>query len=279
MIKTEVVTLTPQLALEWRKANTDNFRAISKKKVSMYASEMKAGNWRLNGEPIQFYEDGVLANGQHRIEAVIEANTPIETLVCYNVKREDGIYDSGMGRTLLQTARNYGITLNNSKIAAVNFVLNEGSQSYHGKLEAIEYYKKNASNYDLAYDFCTKGNVKPLLKKAGCIAAVYCAIIMNIISYDEMQSFCLIANSGLPIEGYANEPAFILRNMLLPNGSVAISGSAYQIYCFEITWEAIDRMKKNLKKKSKYAFNQNHYKEIIPKVKNIEFMMMRGVAV
>jgi hypothetical protein len=50
------------------------------------AEDMRTGNWTLNGESIKFSEDPrTLLDGQNRLLACIEAETPFTTLVAYDL--------------------------------------------------------------------------------------------------------------------------------------------------------------------------------------------------
>jgi hypothetical protein len=65
-----------------------------------YIDAMKAGQWKLTGEAIQFNTKGELINGQHRLEAVIESGKSIEILVCRGVPDEAFMeLDTGGTRT------------------------------------------------------------------------------------------------------------------------------------------------------------------------------------
>ena len=276
MLKAEEVLLTPELALAWRSKNINNFRKISPNRVSMYASEIVSGNWKLNGEPIVFDNDGVLVNGQHRIEAVIKANTPIRVLVVTGVEKNDCIFDSGLIRSSIQIAKAQGVTLHNAKIAAVNYMLSEGKKLPHGKIETLEYYKQHCINFDFAFDFATRGGDKPKLKKAGCIAAIYCAIVLNALEYEDIVTFCKIVNSNIPQDGFCNEPAFALVNTI---NSRMGNGSDYIDWCFNVTWAALMRYKKQSKNTKKYKGDGDNHIKVIEKVKAIEKMMTKGEAV
>lgn len=97
-----VETITPQKAQEYLAKSGGN-RNISKPVVRSYANSMKEGKWLLNGEPIVFDVDGVLLNGHHRLNAVIEANVPIQTFVTRGVEHESfSTFDCGRNRTLGQ---------------------------------------------------------------------------------------------------------------------------------------------------------------------------------
>ena len=56
MIKTAVEKITPEKAKEYLRANTNNYRKLSRATVKKYAEDMKNGKWELNGESIVFSE-------------------------------------------------------------------------------------------------------------------------------------------------------------------------------------------------------------------------------
>lgn len=99
-VRTCVMEITPDIAAEWLSKN-DNNRRVRADVVSNYARQMAAGEWVLNGEAIVFDEDGVLADGQHRLHAVIESGATIQALVVEGVAPAAYItIDSGLGRTM-----------------------------------------------------------------------------------------------------------------------------------------------------------------------------------
>jgi hypothetical protein len=94
-----IEVVTPELAKDLLTRNTCN-RAVSQHAVAGYAKDMGQGNWKLNGEAIVLTDKGVLRSGQHRLLAVILANTPIKMAI--NCGVEDDSYttlDSGRRRT------------------------------------------------------------------------------------------------------------------------------------------------------------------------------------
>lgn len=86
-VRTEVVTLTPTLASELLK-NNDRNRSVRQTKVQQYTADITAGRWVFNGEPLIVSRNGLLNDGQHRAYAVIDANTPIQTLIVFGVDRD-----------------------------------------------------------------------------------------------------------------------------------------------------------------------------------------------
>lgn len=81
-MRTEVMTITPEIAGDWLAINTRN-RRMKDAWVRELAARIERGEWALNGEPIIISEDNVLVDGQHRLAAVIVANKPIESAVTY----------------------------------------------------------------------------------------------------------------------------------------------------------------------------------------------------
>jgi hypothetical protein len=79
-----IETITPQMADRYMTLNKSN-RRIIKSHVDALVRDIKAGSFMLNYKGICFAEDGHLLNGQHRLRAVIEANSPIEALVLRNI--------------------------------------------------------------------------------------------------------------------------------------------------------------------------------------------------
>lgn len=95
----EVVTITPAIAAAWLEANKSN-RPVRRKHVQFLANEIKAGNWKLNGQAVIIAENEDILDGQHRLLAVIEAGKAIDTLVIYGVERDAfSTIDTGAVRT------------------------------------------------------------------------------------------------------------------------------------------------------------------------------------
>lgn len=79
-ITAEFRTITPAIAAEMLSRNTIN-RSLDKRVLADYVRDMKAGRWHMNGQAIQVCTNGDLLNGQHRLQAVIDAGMDIEFLV------------------------------------------------------------------------------------------------------------------------------------------------------------------------------------------------------
>lgn len=94
------VLVTPAMAKKWLAGNAEENRSIRTGRVAAYARDMEQGRWQLTGETIKIDDQGVLIDGQHRLEAVVLSDTPVYMLVCYNLPHSvmEAI-DSGISRT------------------------------------------------------------------------------------------------------------------------------------------------------------------------------------
>lgn len=95
----ETITVTPGLANAILGSNPDN-RNIRPTKLAQFATDMRAGRWAFNGEPVIVAKSGDLNDGQHRLGAIIEANVPIPMLFVFGVDRDTRTtVDQGSART------------------------------------------------------------------------------------------------------------------------------------------------------------------------------------
>lgn len=83
----EVVTLTPELAVQMLEHNQAN-RPLSDTHVQRIARQIVTGKWQFNGDTIKIAETGDVLDGQHRLWAVIEAKKSVETIIVRGIERE-----------------------------------------------------------------------------------------------------------------------------------------------------------------------------------------------
>lgn len=85
-----IETITPKMASEYLTRNTRN-RRLKKALVEQYASEMRAGNWRLTHQGVAFNCDGTLLDGQHRLAGIVKSECAIQMLVARGVDSKSQI--------------------------------------------------------------------------------------------------------------------------------------------------------------------------------------------
>lgn len=99
-IKTDVITVTPNTARKLLEQNTGN-RKVSQANLNKVKAAISRGDWALNGEAIKIAKTGRILDGQHRLHACIELDTPIETLIVYGLDDDtQDTMDTGKARTV-----------------------------------------------------------------------------------------------------------------------------------------------------------------------------------
>jgi len=92
----KLMTINSDIARQFLGYNKHN-RNVSRATVGAYARDMKQGNWLTTGDPIRFDVKGHMIDGQHRLEAIIEAGIELPFLVVYGLD-EKARYALDMGR-------------------------------------------------------------------------------------------------------------------------------------------------------------------------------------
>jgi hypothetical protein len=102
-MKTQTMIVTPDLAKAWLSKNSHN-RPIRPARVKQYAQDIQNGQWQVTHQGIAFYDDGSLADGQHRLKAVELANLPVQMMVTTGLKKyAAAAIDAGKPREFADT--------------------------------------------------------------------------------------------------------------------------------------------------------------------------------
>lgn len=81
------ILLTPEMATQLLEHNQLN-RPLRDRHVMRIAGQIKGGKWRFNGDTIKIAKGGDILDGQHRLWAVIESKTAVDTLIVKDIDRE-----------------------------------------------------------------------------------------------------------------------------------------------------------------------------------------------
>lgn len=79
------VKITPKVAQQYLDCAGRN-RKIREARVDLYAQQIKRGDWLVTNQGIAFDETGKLIDGQHRLMAIVRADTSAEILVVRGLK-------------------------------------------------------------------------------------------------------------------------------------------------------------------------------------------------
>lgn len=98
MPKMTVLAVTPTVASEMLARHPKN-RPLRPALVAAYARDMATGAWEFTGEAIKFDSDGNLIDGQHRLQAVIDADVEVQMLVVEGIRpKAQDVMDTGAKR-------------------------------------------------------------------------------------------------------------------------------------------------------------------------------------
>ena len=88
-ISSEIVTVTPEMALRWLSCNPNN-RHISEERVAKFCEKIRSGSWSAT-PAIEVFDTGRLWNGQHRLTAIAQVGTPVplRVIVYRKVKKQN----------------------------------------------------------------------------------------------------------------------------------------------------------------------------------------------
>lgn len=156
----EFVFVTPDLAQKWLGANVTN-RNLSKSLVARYARDIVEGRWKLNGATISFASGDDLLDAQHRLHAIIQAQTldqnfaGLEMLVVRGLEPESRVtIDSGRLRSVADELhmRNLPEAQLTGALArvAINYLEGTRLETPRSKSEVMEFVDANPSVFEAA---------------------------------------------------------------------------------------------------------------------------------
>lgn len=213
----EVVTVTPDIAKAWLSKNVKNRPKKATHKAS-FVRDMKAGSWRLTGDPIQFDINTNLINGQHRLEACVEADCNFQTLVVYGLDPTDqDVIDSGASRS----ARD-ALALNGHHGSGILFgvvrtlvAIKAGVLPKSTKLSHSEVLRFVADRPTLTKSVGRVWSMPPRIPRAP-IGAVHWIAVNKLKAPEVADQFVDVFKTGEP--AYKGCPAHRLRERLLTAG-------------------------------------------------------------
>lgn len=99
--KTELTVITPQQAASWIEHANVNNRNVSWEFVGFLADQIRSGYWVVDGNPIRLDYNGKILDGQHRLLAIMESATAVESFVTTGLApKAQQVMDTGRRRSL-----------------------------------------------------------------------------------------------------------------------------------------------------------------------------------
>lgn len=179
----EIRTATKPLIDSLLAMNTNN-RSLKTETVKAYSTEIKAGKWMLTNQGIGITKSGVLADGQHRLEAIKQCGyPPVLLLIVHelddNVQIAVDAHSKRSARDMLHFAFGYRVSRSAPAIGNVilksksvwrgkfsNRQLMEVIQEYCDEIEEITNVPKNANYFAAPFlgSFVVQLQIRPDLK-------------------------------------------------------------------------------------------------------------------
>ncbi len=134
-IKTVMTFVTPQMASAWLAKNNEGNRSVRQGDVNLLASEISSGGYEPTHQGIGFYDDGTLADGQHRLHAIVKAGVGIWINVTTGLRRvANHKIDRGIGRTAKDSLHFLGIKSDQKRVAICTAMIYQFETEVAGRL-------------------------------------------------------------------------------------------------------------------------------------------------
>lgn len=220
-MRAEVVDITPELATHWLSKNTDN-RKLRKYRAANLAQSMKDGKWAANGESISFDTRGVLVDGQHRLQAILNSGIRATIAVVLGVDpKARPTVDTGLKRTASDNLSMRGEMYATQLASTIQI----WACYYNGDLRRRDAYKAILSHREVIEWLEAWPGIRESVARVGkmvgggrkCLAPgevafVHFAIVQSGVTQDDADRFIQSVLVGAGLE--ENNPVLALRRRL-----------------------------------------------------------------
>ncbi len=224
-MRQEIKTISPEEAKRMLASNKVN-RKLNPRRTKQYAYDMKNMKWQLNGEAIKFYADGSLADGQHRLSAIIYANCPVTTLVVYDLPMDVTVQDRGRNRNLTDSMILEGIDkglANNTIVAIAKLHFDIQDACYGGNVsdgQVKAFIERNASKLGTILSIAPKGGGNKTnrikVRNAPTLLACFYAFNCGECDINTLHDFLEVLHTGIP-KNLSQNAALVCRNDIQSN--------------------------------------------------------------
>ena len=218
--------ITPARAQKYLNKNKLN-RKLREGMVEKYAYDMKNGMWTQCVAPIVFYDTGDIADGQHRLWAIIESDTAQSFYVMRNLKREDGFnIDTGAVRSVVDNAHIAGRSENlTNALVSLARAIEEGDRASRN-LSYSQRYVMMEKHSEAAHWALTHGAKGRYLQNSVVNAAIARAWYVE-KDRDRLVEFGRVISTGFA-NGMEDSAAVAIRNYMLTQKSIAHSSAVWK---------------------------------------------------
>lgn len=210
--------ITPAIAAQFLAMNRN--RTLRNAHVKKLADDMRAGRWTECLDPIYFLTDGTMAEGQHRLRAVIASGTTQRFYIARDVTPAQMLNDkSALPRTFADKSILSGqpVVLTSKRNAigrAIEFGDTSGGQATLSIGVMLEIVTKHIEAIDWVLSrFPKKGGINHATATGAVARAFYVES-----DHDRLAKFCEVLTTGFG-NGHEDSAAIAMRNYYLRHGS------------------------------------------------------------
>lgn len=278
-------TVSPEMAEKWLNSNTGPQRTMRPGVAEKYAQDMRMGNWTECPDPVAFYKDGTLADGQHRLWAIVDSGISQKFYIVRDLSREAGLnIDTGLGRSLTDSMKVMDPSSNFfPELIAVCRAMDLGqrnaniSVSNAVKLSVVERYEE-AARWAVSHGPRGRG-----IRSSMLLAAVGRAYLHE-KDHDRLIKFGAVMTSGFPDEGVRDTAAIAFRNFLqytATSGTITSSAAIWRdvfLKAQNVIWYFMrGRELKQIKSVTEERYPSTYAKSIIGALNTSKISKMRKV--
>lgn len=207
--------VSPALAKKLMKHNTVN-RLLRSGVMEKYSRDMKAGVWTESPDMISFYLDGTVANGQHRLQAIIDSGVPVILVLQFGLSKEAGLnVDTPALRSFVDNLRisSSGKEVISKRAAVTATSIHLGTRaprdslSFHDKAKILETYDEAVVWVEMNAPKGRHLNGAPIRASIG--RAYY-----SVDDLDRLAHFCKVLQTGIMRDPKEDLAAHTLREWL-----------------------------------------------------------------
>ena len=230
----EEIVLTPGLAGELLRRNPDN-RNIRVTKSAQYVADILAGRWVNNGEPVILSAEGLLNDGQHRCQAVVDANRPITVSVAFGYPRETRYtLDQGAARTAGDYLAMEGVHNAMTQAAVARLVIAYERNERRSLASAnrvtnaeIRHRVGRDTALEAAASFAQRHHTKARYYVAATVIG-FCHYVLSEIDTADAETYLAQVAGGENLR--AKDPAYAVRDRLMSAGKAGAETKAHIIF-------------------------------------------------
>ena len=228
-MRVEIKIVTPSMAESFLLENNSN-RKLNKPQLDMLVRTIKAGNWALTHQGVAIYDDGTLADGQHRLSAIVESGIACMMPVFYGVEKTEKTVmavDCGKLRSVTDSSAISGNSVRASDVSlakAIEYGMNCRAPRLTHQ-ESSDLCKKHASSLDMINILLPSNRavVSSVPIKAALVKAKELGVDLELL-----KSICEVLYTGEYVDTKLTG-AVRLRNKLF-SIKAAGSGTAIDMY-------------------------------------------------